>query len=354
MPTKQSVFVYALAFFAVALPVIAEPHGQRAGAIRHGNAKRMTRQRRQAVGVGASILGFASSDAVPAPAAATPTTTVNLNVTSTAASATGRAQISDDGLSTLDVATLTITGSEGASSASSRRSSTGTQRASNSSSAREASKTEKATKTSSASAERSTATSSAKDIAPGTISTEQGCKKYQTIKVGDTCEKIVEALKIDSLETFYSWNKGLNEACTNLLAGSDYCVEGPSDSAAKATSSSAAKRPAASSSAPSVASSVSNSTESATATTIAVFSASATGVNAQIIGFATSLPVPAAAAAAAATPASSPAPVAVAQQAPGVNAQVLGFGDGLPAAPSTPEAAKKDDAVGGYNYRRWQ
>ncbi|EJD36525.1 hypothetical protein AURDEDRAFT_174393 [Auricularia subglabra TFB-10046 SS5] len=60
-----------------------------------------------------------------------------------------------------------------------------------------------------------------KNLASGSA---KGCKKYHTVKKGDTCAPLAKAGGV-SLSKFLSLNKGLNSKCTNLQLGKAYCLK---------------------------------------------------------------------------------------------------------------------------------
>ncbi|KAI0954351.1 hypothetical protein AcV7_007610 [Taiwanofungus camphoratus] len=64
----------------------------------------------------------------------------------------------------------------------------------------------------------------ASPTAPGVIS---GCTEYYTVVSGDYCSEIETKFNITSAE-FLAWNTDLNSDCSNLEAGYEYCVAGPS------------------------------------------------------------------------------------------------------------------------------
>jgi hypothetical protein len=54
--------------------------------------------------------------------------------------------------------------------------------------------------------------------------TTTSCGKYYNVELGDDCSRVTVAQGI-SLSDFYFLNPGINENCTNLLAGVSYCVQ---------------------------------------------------------------------------------------------------------------------------------
>ncbi|KZW00936.1 hypothetical protein EXIGLDRAFT_793489 [Exidia glandulosa HHB12029] len=61
-----------------------------------------------------------------------------------------------------------------------------------------------------------------KNVAAGTI--KKGCKKYHTVKKGDTCGPLAKSGGI-STGTFLKINKGVHSNCNNLQIGKAYCVK---------------------------------------------------------------------------------------------------------------------------------
>ncbi|KAG9077215.1 hypothetical protein FRC06_009023, partial [Ceratobasidium sp. 370] len=60
------------------------------------------------------------------------------------------------------------------------------------------------------------------NIASGTT---KNCYRYYTVVSGDTCTAITYS-QVTNLTDLFRWNTGLNTQCTNLAAGSAYCVWG--------------------------------------------------------------------------------------------------------------------------------
>ncbi|KAI0364300.1 hypothetical protein BV20DRAFT_1029986 [Pilatotrama ljubarskyi] len=60
----------------------------------------------------------------------------------------------------------------------------------------------------------------------GTITPGQGCKQYYTVVSGDNCSVIDSKFGI-TLSQFIKWNPEINDQCTNLELGVQYCVSGP-------------------------------------------------------------------------------------------------------------------------------
>lgn len=65
------------------------------------------------------------------------------------------------------------------------------------------------------------ATPSGAPVYPHAVSS---CQKYDTIEAGDFCIKVDKEYGI-SLSNLRSWNPGLDESCTNLWKGYQYCVK---------------------------------------------------------------------------------------------------------------------------------
>ncbi|KAG9123113.1 hypothetical protein FRC07_000216, partial [Ceratobasidium sp. 392] len=77
------------------------------------------------------------------------------------------------------------------------------------------------------------------NIASGTT---KNCYKYYTAVSGDTCTAITYS-QVTNMTDLLRWNTGLNSQCTNLAAGSAYCVWGDSVSATTTSSGTPAPTP---------------------------------------------------------------------------------------------------------------
>ncbi|PIL32555.1 hypothetical protein GSI_05258 [Ganoderma sinense ZZ0214-1] len=73
----------------------------------------------------------------------------------------------------------------------------------------------------------------------GTITPSQGCTAYYTVQSGDSCGVIDAQFNI-TLTQFLTWNPEINSQCSNILAGIQYCVAGPSGGSTTTTTSAAA------------------------------------------------------------------------------------------------------------------
>ncbi|VDC05352.1 unnamed protein product [Peniophora sp. CBMAI 1063] len=80
----------------------------------------------------------------------------------------------------------------------------------------------------------------------GSLLPSGGCTDYYTVQSGDTCT-VIESAKGITLAQFLSWNPEVNSQCSNIQAGLQYCVAGPSTTltttATTPTSTSAAAAP---------------------------------------------------------------------------------------------------------------
>lgn len=68
------------------------------------------------------------------------------------------------------------------------------------------------------------ASSSASGTAPLYPYASSSCQKYYTVKAGDFCDKVTEAVGISFLD-LRSLNPGLDEKCSDLWLGYQYCIK---------------------------------------------------------------------------------------------------------------------------------
>ncbi|KAI0714387.1 hypothetical protein C8T65DRAFT_644159 [Cerioporus squamosus] len=73
----------------------------------------------------------------------------------------------------------------------------------------------------------------------GTITPSQGCTAYYTVMSGDSCPAIEAQFGI-TFAQIQTWNPEINNDCSNIIAGVQYCVAGPSSGTTTSTTATAA------------------------------------------------------------------------------------------------------------------
>jgi hypothetical protein len=71
----------------------------------------------------------------------------------------------------------------------------------------------------------SSATSAVFQAPPGTI---DGCQAFYTVRAADSCSTLMESFSVTT-KVLYAWNPSIGPACTQLLPGHAYCVDGPKE-----------------------------------------------------------------------------------------------------------------------------
>ncbi|KAI0364298.1 hypothetical protein BV20DRAFT_1125711 [Pilatotrama ljubarskyi] len=69
----------------------------------------------------------------------------------------------------------------------------------------------------------------------GTITPSQGCTAYYTVQPGDSCP-VIEAQFDITFAEIQAWNPEINNDCSNILGGVQYCVAGPPPGTTSTTS----------------------------------------------------------------------------------------------------------------------
>ncbi|RDX41745.1 hypothetical protein OH76DRAFT_1411835 [Lentinus brumalis] len=73
----------------------------------------------------------------------------------------------------------------------------------------------------------------------GTLSPSQGCTAYYTVMSGDSCPAIEAQFALTFVQ-IQLWNPEINNDCSNIIAGVQYCVAGPSSGTTTTTTSAGA------------------------------------------------------------------------------------------------------------------